>query len=41
MWLAKDVDANDKTVALKVVKSAPHYTDAARDEIKLLQVILF
>ncbi|WFD22019.1 non-specific serine/threonine protein kinase [Malassezia equina] len=36
VWLAKDRVAN-RHVALKVVKSAPHYTETALDEIKLLQ----
>ncbi|WFD45482.1 non-specific serine/threonine protein kinase [Malassezia furfur] len=36
VWLAKDVVAN-RHVAMKVVKSAPHYTETALDEIKLLQ----
>lgn len=44
VWLAKDVvyvsgadlRAN-RHVAMKVVKSAPHYTETALDEIKLLQ----
>lgn len=36
VWLAKDRVA-DRHVALKVVKSAPHYTETALDEIKLLQ----
>jgi hypothetical protein len=28
-----------RTVAMKIVKSAKHYTEAALDEIKLLEVI--
>ncbi|PWN53568.1 kinase-like protein [Violaceomyces palustris] len=36
VWLAKDFKMN-RHVALKVVKSAPHYTETALDEIKLLQ----
>ncbi|EPQ26004.1 uncharacterized protein PFL1_06458 [Pseudozyma flocculosa PF-1] len=36
VWLAKDHKMN-RHVALKVVKSAPHYTETALDEIKLLQ----
>ncbi|TIC52716.1 kinase-like protein [Wallemia mellicola] len=36
VWLAKDHKTN-KHVALKIVKSAPHYTETALDEIKLLQ----
>jgi hypothetical protein len=30
---------NDQLVALKVVKSAKHYTEAALDEIKILRAI--
>ncbi|PVU85838.1 hypothetical protein BB559_006751 [Furculomyces boomerangus] len=36
VWLAYDKN-NDCHVALKIVKSASHYTDAARDEIKLCE----
>ncbi|SPO28099.1 related to dis1-suppressing protein kinase dsk1 [Ustilago trichophora] len=36
VWLAKD-NKMKRHVALKVVKSAPHYTETALDEIKLLQ----
>ncbi|PWN87323.1 kinase-like protein, partial [Acaromyces ingoldii] len=36
VWLARDQKAH-RHVALKVVKSAPHYTETALDEIKLLQ----
>jgi serine/threonine-protein kinase SRPK3 len=36
VWLARDSKAK-RHVALKVVKSAPHYTETALDEIKLLQ----
>ncbi|WFD33331.1 non-specific serine/threonine protein kinase [Malassezia cuniculi] len=36
VWLAKDLVAK-RHVAMKVVKSAPHYTETALDEIKLLQ----
>lgn len=36
VWLAKDHKMK-RHVALKVVKSAPHYTETALDEIKLLQ----
>ncbi|CAG8455747.1 11086_t:CDS:2 [Diversispora eburnea] len=39
VWLARDVRKN-RHVALKVVKSAPHYTETALDEIKLLQKIV-
>ncbi|KAI3654641.1 hypothetical protein MP228_000021 [Amoeboaphelidium protococcarum] len=38
VWLCKD-QKNVRYVALKVVKSAQHYTDAARDEIKILDRI--
>lgn len=38
VWLAKD-SIDNATVALKIVKSERHYTEAALDEIKLLQVI--
>jgi len=37
VWLAKDL-TNDTSTAIKVVKSARHYTAAARDEVKILQV---
>ncbi|KAJ6598205.1 kinase-like domain-containing protein [Mycena vulgaris] len=36
VWLARDVQMQ-RHVALKVVKSAPRYTETAVDEIKLLQ----
>ncbi|KAJ3546257.1 hypothetical protein NMY22_g2118 [Coprinellus aureogranulatus] len=36
VWLAKDSKQN-RHVALKIVKSAPRYTETALDEIKLLQ----
>ncbi|KAJ7097588.1 kinase-like domain-containing protein [Mycena epipterygia] len=36
VWLARD-DKMQRHVALKVVKSAPRYTETAVDEIKLLQ----
>eukprot|EP00929_Paragymnodinium_shiwhaense_P118222 TRINITY_DN9014_c0_g1_i1.p1 TRINITY_DN9014_c0_g1~~TRINITY_DN9014_c0_g1_i1.p1 ORF type:complete len:641 (-),score=164.82 TRINITY_DN9014_c0_g1_i1:354-2276(-) len=35
VWLCKDVEHN-RYVAMKVQKSAPHYTEAAYDEIELL-----
>lgn len=38
VWLAKDVK-DGGFVALKVVKSAAHYTEAALDEVKLLQCV--
>lgn len=38
MWLCRDLD-EEKYVALKVVKSAQHYTETAADEIRLLEVI--
>ncbi|KAL0569080.1 serine/threonine protein kinase, CMGC [Marasmius crinis-equi] len=39
VWLAKDTKM-DRHVALKVVKSAPRYTETALDEIKLLQRLI-
>ncbi|KAI0072575.1 kinase-like protein [Panus rudis PR-1116 ss-1] len=39
VWLAKDRKLN-RHVALKVVKSAPRYTETALDEIKLLQRLI-
>ncbi|KAJ7599022.1 kinase-like protein [Mycena floridula] len=39
VWLAKDGKLN-RHVALKVVKSAPRYTETALDEIKLLQKLI-
>ncbi|GAA6006082.1 hypothetical protein JCM11491_002025 [Sporobolomyces phaffii] len=39
VWLARDKTVN-KHVALKVVKSATHYTETALDEIKLLQRVV-
>ncbi|KZT18547.1 kinase-like protein [Neolentinus lepideus HHB14362 ss-1] len=39
VWLAKDIKMN-RHVALKVVKSAPRYTETALDEIKLLQRLI-
>lgn len=38
VWLCRDLD-EEKYVALKVVKSAQHYTETAADEIRLLEVI--
>jgi len=39
VWLASDLSSSrtEKVVALKIVKSAQHYTEAAKDEIKILQ----
>ena len=37
--LANLCRTTNKVVALKIVKSAKHYTEAAVDEIKLLKVI--
>lgn len=37
VWLAKDTHDNNKHVAMKVVRSAQHYTEAACDEISLLK----
>lgn len=39
MWLSRDV-ATGKHVALKVVRSAAHYTETAIDEIKLLNKVV-
>ncbi|KAF8998297.1 hypothetical protein BDQ17DRAFT_1411141 [Cyathus striatus] len=39
VWLANDLRMN-RHVALKVVKSAPRYTETALDEIKLLQRLI-
>jgi serine/threonine-protein kinase SRPK3 len=36
VWLCENLE-NNKYVALKVVKSADHYTESAKDEIKLLR----
>ncbi|KAK3845983.1 MAG: kinase-like domain-containing protein [Linnemannia gamsii] len=39
VWLAKDLVKN-RHVALKIVKSAKHYTETAMDEIKLLEKVV-
>ncbi|KOS19645.1 Protein kinase dsk1 [Escovopsis weberi] len=39
VWLSRD-NTNNKHVALKVVRSAAHYTETAVDEIKLLNKIV-
>ncbi|KAF9913768.1 serine/threonine protein kinase, CMGC group, partial [Lobosporangium transversale] len=39
VWLAKDTMKN-RHVALKIVKSATHYTETALDEIKLLERVV-
>ncbi|KAH8919968.1 kinase-like protein [Atractiella rhizophila] len=39
VWLARD-DKMNRHVALKVVKSASHYTDTALDEIQLLKKVV-
>ncbi|KAI7819627.1 kinase-like domain-containing protein [Gamsiella multidivaricata] len=39
VWLARDT-INNRHVALKVVKSATHYTETALDEIKLLERVV-
>lgn len=39
VWLARD-DMLKKFVALKIVKSAQHYTETALDEIKLLEKVV-
>ncbi|XP_055908134.1 SRSF protein kinase 3-like isoform X2 [Eupeodes corollae] len=38
VWLCRDIK-EEKYVALKVVKSAPHYIETAADEIRLLEAI--
>lgn len=38
VWLARDT-TNDRVVALKVQKSAEHYTEAAYDEIHILETV--
>lgn len=40
VWLARDTHMNNRHVALKVVRSASHYTETAIDEIKLLKRIV-
>lgn len=40
VWLAQDRENKDKHVALKVVRSASHYTETALDEISLLKRIV-
>lgn len=37
VWLARDNHCEGRPVALKVVKSAPNYTEAALDEVKMLE----
>eukprot|EP00816_Leptocylindrus_hargravesii_P000267 CAMPEP_0196828266 /NCGR_PEP_ID=MMETSP1362-20130617/94587_1 /TAXON_ID=163516 /ORGANISM="Leptocylindrus danicus, Strain CCMP1856" /LENGTH=1110 /DNA_ID=CAMNT_0042208939 /DNA_START=165 /DNA_END=3498 /DNA_ORIENTATION=+ len=41
VWMVRDKEAtdNDKFLALKVQKSADHYTDAAMDEVQLLDCV--
>lgn len=39
VWLCVDIITSGRFGALKVVKSAKHYTDAALDEIKILRTI--
>ncbi|KAI1259056.1 kinase-like domain-containing protein [Xylariaceae sp. FL1019] len=39
VWLTRD-NTNGKHVALKVVRSAQHYTETAKDEIELLEKIV-
>jgi serine/threonine-protein kinase SRPK3 len=39
VWLAHDRKL-DRHVALKIVKSASHYTEAAEDEISLLEKVV-
>eukprot|EP00040_Diaphanoeca_grandis_P019143 m.100865 g.100865 ORF g.100865 m.100865 type:complete len:537 (+) comp27282_c0_seq1:293-1903(+) len=38
VWLVHD-STTDRFAALKIVKSAPHYTEAAEDEVKLLRAV--
>lgn len=38
VWLANDL-STDKNIALKIVKSAKHYTEAAKDEISILKKV--
>ncbi|KAL6056281.1 Serine/threonine protein kinase, CMGC group [Balamuthia mandrillaris] len=38
VWLSQDI-ATDRHIALKIVKSAPDYTEAALDEIEILKQI--
>ena len=38
VWLARDLKIN-KYVAMKVQKSASHYTEAAYDEVEILEVL--
>lgn len=40
VWLARDLDNGGRHVALKVVRSASHYTETALDEISLLRRIV-
>ncbi|KAA8904220.1 hypothetical protein TRICI_005595 [Trichomonascus ciferrii] len=40
VWLAQDRENGDRHVALKVVRSASHYTETALDEISLLKRIV-
>lgn len=37
VWLARDTHNGDRHVAMKVVRSASHYTETAIDEIKMLE----
>jgi serine/threonine protein kinase len=37
VWCASDAQQPERNVALKVVKSAAHYTEAAEDEIEMLK----
>lgn len=38
VWLCWDLEEN-RYVALKIVKSAPHFTETAKDEIKILKAV--
>lgn len=39
VWLVHDANNPGTYAALKIVKSAPHYTEAAEDEVKLLRAV--
>ena len=39
VWLVHDAHNPGTYAALKIVKSAPHYTEAAEDEVKLLRAV--
>jgi serine/threonine-protein kinase SRPK3 len=39
VWLARDTENSSRPVALKIVKSAANYTEAALDEVRLLEKV--